>query len=647
MDMLESMLKRVDWPSIALLLTLSLFGLASFYPLYSMWGINHLSFLTDGFTYAFWAILAALLVILLAPISLTSLDRVLNRIAGFIWEKGFWPKLLIVTVFVSAFIIFRAKSHFLGDGYTLLSIFGQGESFIRRWAEPGSIFIIRKLQWLLGGYTRQTTLWTCQILSIISGAVVVLNFIAIASRISNGAKGRLVALTSLLFSGVMLIFFGYVEHYPLLWALATTFVRFGLDYLEHNRRSWTVFLLFVLAVLMHLQAIFLLPGVAYLVVIKFSRPMSIFSLNPRKLLVIGGVTLTGVLFVTWLLKNQINLATVFLPILHGPPQAPDYALFSIKHALDMLNQILVMFPGILVVTAFLIRGKPRQSKDSTTMFLGLLSVGSLLFLLLIDPALGMARDWDLMSLTLLAPMLLILRSHGKATVRMSGKVILAYSIFCAFCTISYVAANIRAPASEKRFYSLLEYYGIKDETGWAIFAYYYLNNDEYDRAMELAKFMEKESIRLDKTYHILAVLNKKKGHLQEAEHYYELALNLKPFNPRLRNELGQVYLAQGRNEKALRMLKEARRIDPSLTFIAEGVGLAYFRLGHFDSASFVADTLFMGDKNSPGGHLICMVIAISSGDYGTAKHHYQEYLKYGSHRSDYEDIREHYSYLLQ
>jgi len=641
------MTKTFNLPSLALLLTLGLFGLASFYPIAGMWGLNHLAFLPDAFTYLFWAVAIAVLALMIIPNSTASLDRVPNGIARFVWEKGLWPKLLIVAIFTFAFTAFRAETHFLGDGYTLLSIFGQGELIVRRWPEPGSIFIIRKLQWLLGGYTRQTMLWACQMLSVVSGAVVVLNFISIAGRIDKDARSRLVALISLLFSGVILLFFGYVEYYPLLWASATTFVRLGLDFLEDRRRLWLVLLVFVLTVLIHLEAIFLLAGVTYLVVIKFSRQTPTFSLGRRKLLMIGGVTLTGVLFFIWLLKDQVSLAAVFLPIFTGPPQAPEYTLFSTKHTVDLLNQALVMFPGLLVVVASLMRQREKRTKDTTTVFLGLLSVGSLLFLFLIDPVFGMARDWDLMSLTLLAPVLLLLWSLGGKPGRMSAKVIVTYLILCALCSISYVAANTRASASEERFHSLLRYYSTKDNTGWAIYAYYYLNGGEYSRAMELARFMEKAGIRLDKTYHILAVLHNKAGRLPESEKYYHLALGLRPRHPLLKNELGQLYMKQGKYDKALVTLKEARRINPTLTFVAEGVGLAYYYLDHLDSATGIADTLFMGDQNSPGGHLLRMVIAITRGDMSTARYHFKEYLKYGSERSDFYDISEYYGYLLE
>ncbi len=641
------MTKKFDLPSLALLLTLGLFGLASFYPVSGMWGLNHLAFLPDVFSYLFWAVAIAVLALMIIPTSTASLDRVPNGIARFVWEKGLWPKLLIVAIFTFAFTAFRAETHFLGDGYTLLSIFGQGESFIRRWAEPGSIFIIRKLQWLLGGYTRQTTLWACQILSIASGAVVILNFISIADRIGKDTRGRLLTLITLLFSGVILLFFGYVEYYPLLWASAATFVRLGLDFLEDRRRLWLILLVFVLTVLIHLQAIFLLAGVTYLVVIKFSRQTPTFSLGWRKLLMIGGVTLTSVLFFVWLLKDQVSFAAVFLPIFTGPSQAPEYALVSTKHVMDLSNQVLVMFPGILVIVASLIYRRKKHSKDTTTVFLGLLSVGSLLFLLLIDPALGMARDWDLMSLTLLAPALLLLWLLGGKPGGMSAKVLVTYLMLCALCSISYVAANTRTAASEERFRSLLQYYGTKDDTGWAIYAYYYLNGGEYSRAMELARFMEKAGIRLDKTYHILAVLHNKAGRLSEAEKYYHLALGLRPRHPLLKNELGQLYMKQGKYDKALITLKEARRINPTLTFVAEGVGLAYYHLGHLDSAINIADTLFMGDKNSPGGHLLKMVIAITQGDMNLARYHFKQYLKYGFHRSDYNNISEYYSYLLR
>jgi len=252
----------------------------------------------------------------------------------------------------------------------------------------------------------------------------------------------------------------------------------------------------------------------------------------------------------------------------------------------------------------------------------------------------------MISLTLLPPGLLLLRFISSGSPSLRSRIMIAYSVLCVLCTTAYVEANATNPASERRFDSLLSYYGRKDDTGWAIHAYYYLNKGEYKRALELARDMEANRVRLDKAYHLLGILHAKIGKLGEAEYYYDKALQLRSYNPRIRNEFGQLLMKMDKNELALEQLGKARTIDPTLTFIAEGIGLAYYHLGHLDSALAIADTLFVGDPHSPGGYLLKMIVAVRKGDQTTAAYCFRQFLKYGRHRSDYADLREYYKYLL-
>ncbi len=641
------MIKRIDLPAVALLLTLGLFGFASFYPLEGMWGINHLRFLPDIFTYIYWVVCVVVIMLLVLPFPSGRIDRVLKRIADFVWDKKPWGRLTLVVFFILLFYVFRTETHFLGDGYTLLSLLAEGQSFTPKWVEPGSTLILRQLESLLGGYARQTSLLSCQILSIISGSIVVYNFISITGKLSQDFRARLLSLVSLLFSGAILLFFGYVEHYPLLWAASAIFINSSLKFLKCGRGLWLVFTTFAITVLMHFQAIYFLGGTIFLIGLKFSNQVKLLRLSRHLYVAVGSLTLCGVFLFIWLYRTELDFARVFLPLFTGPPQAPEYAIFRLKHIADILNLIIVIFPGFLVVVSLWLIQKKRLRKDKTSLFLSSLSLGSLLFLMVIDPLLGMARDWDLMSLTLLAPFLLLLHQLYVVSSHRTAKVTMSVLLVCAFITATYVAANVEAPASEKRFHSILQYYGAKDDTGWLIYTYYYLNRGNYAKAMELAHTSIENDIRKADFLHILGTIYTKTDHLDKAIQYYHQALSLKPYNTPMMNDLGQLYLQQGKYDKALMTLRKARKINPALTFVSEGIGLAHYRLGHIDSAASIADTLFMDDRNSPGGHLLKMIIAISLGDHSTAKHHFEEYLKYGSSRPDYVRISEYYGYLLE
>ncbi|PKK83110.1 MAG: hypothetical protein CVT49_10390 [candidate division Zixibacteria bacterium HGW-Zixibacteria-1] len=122
-------------------------------------------------------------------------------------------------------------------------------------------------------------------------------------------------------------------------------------------------------------------------------------------------------------------------------------------------------------------------------------------------------------------------------------------------------------------------------------------------------------------------------------------MSLKPYNSELMKEMGQLLIEDKKYDMAIKILKRAQRISPEHIYITESLALAYIYKQQFDSAFSLADVLFEMDKNSPGGHLVKMVIALWNNDQKTARKHYMEYLKYGQERSDYERIREYYHHL--
>jgi len=299
-----------------------------------------------------------------------------------------------------------------------------------------------------------------------------------------------------------------------------------------------------------------------------------------------------------------------------------------------------------------------------------------MFLFTYGAAITMARDWDIMSLTLLAPVCMVLYQLNDSRHILSVRLIVSYTLLCGLIVGSFVATETINESSENRFYSILN---SRDRSSWAILSNYFNDQGNNDRAADLKREMKNMFpgyVKLDRAYslidkgdlrgaqdiarrlvttnsynpdylQLMANVYSKTTQYDQAEQYYKQAMKLKPYMAQLRNELGQLYMKEQRYDEALAQLKTARKIAPSLTYIAEGVGLAYHHLGYYDSALAVADTLLSNDHNSPGGHLLYMVVAVHDGDIAGARHHFQEYLKYGKARSDYNDLKKYYSYLLQ
>ncbi|MCK4462606.1 MAG: hypothetical protein KAW46_12435, partial [candidate division Zixibacteria bacterium] len=76
------MIIRTALPNLMLLAILALFGVASFLPLESMWGINHLAFLPTWWSYLYLLVVALVLYLMFGPLPEDRLERVVERVDG-------------------------------------------------------------------------------------------------------------------------------------------------------------------------------------------------------------------------------------------------------------------------------------------------------------------------------------------------------------------------------------------------------------------------------------------------------------------------------------------------------------------------------------------------------------------------------------
>lgn len=661
---------RTALPNLTLLAILALFGVASFLPLESMWGINHLAFLPTGWSYLYLLVVALVLYVMFGRLPEDRLERAVERVDGWLWGGRIGPRLLLTAMFTLLFYLFRVETHLLGDGYTWLAVFGQGEAYIHKLTEPGSIYFLRWLQCFLGGYTRETALAAFQIMSIVSGAVSIWCFISIAGKLTNDAGLRLLALSTLVFSGASLLHFGYVEFYPITWAFVAILLDLSLGCLCGTRPSWPVPVAFVLGVLMHLQVLFFLPGVAWLLVCRFKTPR--LKRLARGLFVIAAGV--GVVSMVRLYYTEITFETLILPLFEGRPPASNYTVLSLPHITDLVNLLLLVFPGLPVLVTIWFFNRKKSFGDPTAQFLGWLSIGSISFVVIFGAAITMGRDWDIMSLSLLAPVLLLLYLLTGGNWKPPIRLLTVYTLVVGVMAVSFLAVGTRTEPTEERFHTLLNHC---NRNGWVIYANHFLLKGDTARFNQHMREMNRlfpEYADLARTYRclergdyrqayrlanalvsanpyepdFLQVLGNaygKRNSFDSAEFYYHRALSLKPYHTGLLNELGQLYMQQQKYTEAVKVLKRARRLSPERTFITESLALAYIYLQQLDTASALADSLFISQPNHPGAHLIKLTIGLRQNDLGTARYHYREFVAHGQGRSDYERMREYYGYL--
>ena len=638
----------------------------------SLWGINHIYFLSPSYVILYLLAFVAMIIVSILPDSLPQVESSINRIDNWLWGERRAPRLALVACCLLLFIIFHARVQLLGDSYTWLSVFSRGESYIHKWTEPVSFLLVRQLQSIMGAYTFQTALQAFQILSYISGVIYFYCVILIIGQVTDNATTRLLGLTSLIFSGTVLLFFGYAEFYSMVWAPVALFIYLSLRWLKTGRGLWAAIIVYFVALIMHLQALYFLPGVAYLLL----RAVENTKARILARVVIAASLIGGIILFLWLYGSRIDFEILILPLFHGRPPADDYFIFSLPHLLNIINLVFLIFPGALTLAVIWFFYGKKSLRSPVAAFLASLSAGGLAFLLLFGAGTTMARDWDIMSLSLLAPMLLIIYQIDQKGSFRSFKTVISYALLAALMTFAFVAVNRQSPVAEERFRTLLD---SRNENGWMILAdhylqkgdttsyiqvvkernrifpnlarlqlaYAYLEKGEYARAGKLARELYAANPYNADFLQIMGNLYGKEGQNDSAREFYHRALAIRPFNTSLMNELGQLYIKEAKYDSALIFLERAHRYTPTLTHITESIALAHFYKQDYKTASAFADTLFAADKNSPGGHLVKMVIALKFGDRNQAAQHYRQYLIYGRERSDYPKISAYYKNLAQ
>ena len=654
----------------SIFITLVLAGISAGFKWYSFWGINHIAFLPHLYWYLY-AILIAVSVILLAVKRFEStVEQTALSIDRLLWGSGKWPRLALAIFAMLIFYIFRVQIHLLGDGYTWLANLGRDSGYIHKWAEPVSTYLIRFIQQFLGAGTEQTALEAFRILSIFSGGIFVYNIIGIIDKLSPAPQIRLIGLFTFLFSGTTLLFFGYVEFYPVTWAAASIFINLSLTYLMERRLLILTLLAFIATILMHVEAVFLLPGVAILLTSHVEKPL----LKKSCYVIIALIAVAFAGYLIWLYHTRIEFEVLILPPLQGRPVAPDYTIFSLVHLVDLVNILFLIFPGWLFIFGLVFMYGNFGKIDRMTVYLAALSSGSLLFLVIYGAAITMGRDWDIFSLALFTPGLLMIRLISNKRSEMHPRPVMAYILMTGFLTVCFLSTAILHEPYEKRFRTLLNE---RNDNGWALLANYYhdsgdedkfkeiiterikrfpqltllqmaynlLDNGDYENARKIAaRLVEENPYRAD-FHQILGNVSGKLGDFESSEEHFEIATRLKPYNSAIRNEFGRMYLDHKDYEHALVQLGKAFKMTPEVNSISESMALCYIYLKHYDSAQAMADNLFAHDTNSPGGHLIDMVILINTGDIPAARYHYSKYKEYGQNRPDYQNIIEYYRFL--
>jgi tetratricopeptide (TPR) repeat protein len=511
-----------------------------------------------------------------------------------------WITLTVSCGILFCFVSWRTQTHLLGDGMQMLQNLAKSNPNIRT-REIGAEYLARFLKGLIGVGSSDTSLLVYQLVSWVSGALFLLVSAIFAWTYFKGSDKSILAFSLLCSGGYMLLFFGYVENYPPLIFAVAMFCMAGLLILEGKLPSWSILIPTALALLLHVVAATLIPAAVYLVVrrTKLGKGFSLLSVGKRGLM-IGIAGLVSAFAVAWWATLDLYVRFAFVPIIADRFTLARYTLFSLEHLGDYLNMVLMMAPGVLVfLSALLMLRKGDRQASPAMMFLFIVTASTQAAIFLLDPKLGMSRDWDLFAFS--GVPLLLLGVLSISTMRLSetaARLVLSLSIALAvFFLVPRIIVqntpNLGALYAERCMRLDLQ----KNRTSLAILEGYYAETGDRASQTRVATLRE-HSFPQDRILLRARDLTES-NRLAEARMVLDSAGELNPTNSEYWTGMSLYYLHSRNYDSALIAGEYADGLNPLNPFTLQYLAYAHLGRGERGDARKLLQRAIRIDSTAP------------------------------------------------
>jgi len=512
-----------------------------------LWGLNWYGY----FDWYVWLALAA--AILIVPVVLQGWRKDCEQpdsqaVSG----QSLFPLFAFLIIIVAGFVFyfFRGQTHFLGDGYQLLSWL-QSDTHLKSWGK--GTYLVQSWVFSLIGGDRPDALPALQLVSYLSGLLLLLGAVISAARLFDGLTRRLLFVIGLAGGGYMLLFFGYLESYPLFVCSVGWFCLTGIMVSRGRAPRWLLLIPLALATMFHIFAVALLPGAVYILLQGSSWGNRIAAMKrTTRVLMSVGIGAIGLMAFFYLYLNSYFFRFNIVPLWPDRHTVEGYWLLSTDHLFDYFNQVFLLLPGVLILVSLFFSARVRARViQPDCLFLLFVLMPSFGLVFLANPGLGMPRDWDLFSfaglpLVILFYYLLLDRDgpHHGARIAILG------------ITLGLLLLGPRVATQ------------VDPELGIALF----------DRYAAL------DRIRNSSGRFILREYLKKHGREDEAERRRRIDNEILPEGEWV--ETARKLIAEGRTQAGAALLFRAIESDPSQYMAWGNLGAAYSQHGLYDSARY-------------------------------------------------------------
>jgi len=617
------------------------------------WGLDQLLYFSKTTAFVL-AVFAASLAVPKMQSALGNIADAVGRRSGRPWHAAARAGSAISALTVSVLLLwrFRNATHFLGDGYLWAGHLLKTRVF----NEPVSSWLYRGIYQLLNGPhlpLRASPVEASAITSVICAVPFLVFAYKTAALTAGKHRDSVFVMLALLSNGMMMLFFGYVETYPVIAVGVMTFVYFGIKYIKGLSGPAPAVAALLITVLLHFSAIALLPGCA---VLFWTGKRG--ALRWKRYFLMISICVIGGLAVLWILQGTMAFSGFFhdkfLPLFAGTHRnRVAYPLFSLETIFDLFNEIVLVCPIFLFIVPGLLRrrGERDETTEKILMFLATTAIFYVLEFLVFNENIGVSRDWDLFSplavpLALMTALILIERFPGSR-----GPLPATVLAVIIVHTAPWILLNADRERSELRFVNLVEAGYWSDHArgyGYSTLGTYYSRHGKTEHAIrftEAASNADRGNVKLK--YNLASLYDDLKDYPKAIE-LYTRVIGMDPDHLAARNNLGVVYmstgdlgraleefseitardssyvaayknlayiyLVTGRMDECLGLFETARDLDPGLREYYRQMGTGLLRSGETRQAREFFERLSEVGGNDAGLHLILARIYLSEGD---------------------------------
>jgi Flp pilus assembly protein TadD len=569
--------------SLTYVFILGAFLLASFFPDNRVWGINWW-----GYFPAFVPVGLFLLGLVSLPLTRWYFAKKKSDLSDpnpARENRLFWIIGLATIGFCGvSFWLFRLETHFLGDGYSLLGSLSEELPKIKTRNYGASLILI----WIkeLLGEGRPAALLSFRLVSLGSGLLFLVGLFFSARHLFERLTDRLLFFFSVATGGYLLLFFGYVENYPLFAATVGIFAMLGMAVATRRLSRWFVIPVLAFALFLHIFGVVLIPAACFLMLAntRFSQKVARLSRNTLLMLWFF-VTLILVAVYFYLYNNSYEFQYAVVPLIANQFTAAGYTLFSASHLFDFANLLLLFSPGLPLALLLLFQlPKKTWRKSSEINFLLLISGTLLASVFLIDPKIGMARDWDLFAFAGLPLVMLIayLLVTYCERIRLAQPGMVLFILLGLYSIAPRVASQNQPEIAIAHFENYLQLDRIKNMNSWFALINFYQQHDQATKAQ--ARYQ-----RFDTEFreNMMSRQSRKLFREGQRERAIALAYQIVSRNPLFHAayaNLGYFYLELDRIDSAICYLEKANAMNAYHATILGNLGGAYYRKGKYRAA---------------------------------------------------------------